>query len=144
MVRGWDPGDPRSYLARLALTDLGWSIPTINSHHDPRFWPRLRLQRLRSRKIPPPTCRSTTTKVHGWRRIPRHQSYKANRLSWCAALPLCRATTTCHDLSPAFVKEEERHFFSLRRTDTSRAVSSSEAYGRRAMSFWREESRVRI
>ena len=71
---------------------------------------------------------------HGWQRIPRHQSYKADRLSWRAALPLCRATTTCHGLSPAFVKEEERYFFP-RRTDTSPAVSSSEAYGRRAMSF---------
>lgn len=55
---------------------------------------------------------------HGWQRIPRHQSYKADRLSWCAALPLCRATTTCHGLSSAFVKEEERYFFP-RWTDTS-------------------------
>lgn len=120
--------DPTSHVSPWPISvDLS---PRSISHHDPQFWPRLRLYCLCSRKIPPPTCRLTTTKAtDGWR-IPRHQSYKANRLSCCAA-----ATLSGDHNVPRFVfcfrERREEAFFPP--ADTSRVT----LWGARAMSFWR-------
>lgn len=142
-----DPGGiPDFTYSRLALTDLGRSIPTIGSHH---FRARARAldpfglvytQRLHdsSTTTSNDDCRPPLSPIAA--EDARHQSYKADRLSRQTTLPLCRATTNVPRFRPAFVKERGATLFG----DTYRGVICffpSERTDRRAMfgaPFWRK------
>jgi len=117
--------------ARLTLTDLSpRSIPTNGARS--WFWPRLTFTSyvLIAQDIPPPL---KSWSNHHQNRVTgggySYQSYKANRLSWQAALIFCRATCTVS----AFVKgKKERREIGLLTIISHGVILRST----RAMSIW--------